>query len=124
MAAAYRPGGPLDIIVILICFGPVLVAAAGVAWPPAAERTVTAWPSSGSGSRRSCFAIPVLYGVVSTLVAGGQRSLVPSAEAAYAGLLAVFTMALFSVIGFVHDAPREPVFERARRSCRSPWPSP
>lgn len=112
VAAAYRPGGALDILVVLICFGPVLVAATGVAWPPAAGRhrhlvaLVWLWITA------ILLAIPVLYGVVSTLTAGEQRSLVPSAEAAYAGLLAVFAMALFSVSGFVHERRREPLFER------------
>ena len=111
VAAAYRPGGALDIVVVLICFGPVLVAAAGVAWPPAAERhrhrvaLVWLWIAA------ILLAIPVLYGVVSTLTSGEERSLLPSAEAAYAGLLAVFAMALFSVLGFVHERRREPLFE-------------
>ncbi|HZW00036.1 MAG TPA: hypothetical protein VFF55_00625 [Candidatus Deferrimicrobium sp.] len=111
VATAYRPGGALDIVVALICFGPVLVAAAGVAWPPAAEqhrhRVALIWLWIAA----LLLAIPVLYGVISTLVTDEQRSLVPSAEAAYAGLLAVFAMALFSLIGFVHDRRAEPVFE-------------
>jgi hypothetical protein len=112
VAAAYRPGGPLDILVALICFGPLLVALAGVAWPPVADRhrhrvaLVWLWIAA------ILLAIPVLYGVVSTLAADDQRSLVPSAEAAYAGLLAVFAMALFSVTGFVHGRRRAAIFAR------------
>ncbi len=111
VATAYRPGGPLDILVALICFGPLFVASVGVAWPPAAERhrhrVALAWLWIAA----ILLAIPVLYGVVSTLAADDQRSLVPSAEAAYAGLLAVFAMALFSVTGFVHERRRAAVFE-------------
>ena len=112
VAAAYRPGGPLDILVALICFGPLLVAVVGVVWPPVADRhrhrvaLVWLWIAA------ILLAIPVLYGVVSTLAADDLRSLVPSAEAAYAGLLAVFAMALFSVTGFVHERRRAAIFER------------
>ncbi len=111
VAVAYRPGGPLDIVVALMCFGPVLVCLAGVASPPVAARPrhraalVWLWIAA------LLFAIPVLYGVLSTLAAGGSRSLVPSMEAAYSGLLAVFSMALFSVVGLVHARRHEPVFE-------------
>lgn len=112
VAAAYRPGGPLDILVALICFGPLLVAIVGVAWPPVADRhrhrVALAWLWIAA----ILLAIPVLYGVISTLAADDQRSLVPSAEAAYAGLLAVFAMALFSVTGFVHERRRAAIFER------------
>lgn len=111
VAVAYRPGGPLDLVVALICFGPALTSAVGVAWPPVAgtyrARVALAWLWVGA----LLFAIPVLYGVASTLAAGGPQSLVPSFEAAYAGLLAVFTMALFSVIGLVHERRRAVLFE-------------
>jgi hypothetical protein len=33
VASAYRPGGPIDLAVALVCFLPVLVADAGVVWP-------------------------------------------------------------------------------------------
>ncbi len=49
------------------------------------------------------FAIPVLYGVASTLAADGPQSLVPSFEEAYAAVLALAPMAFFSVVGLVHQ---------------------
>jgi hypothetical protein len=112
VAAAYRPGGPIDIIVVLACFLPVLVAAIGLEWPPNAERhrhrvaLVWIWFAA------VLLAIPVLYGVASTLAGGGPQNLVPSFEAAYAGLLAMFSMSFFSVIGFVHQRRGAVVFER------------
>ena len=112
VAAAYRPGGPLDLIVIIVSCGPVLVALAGVVWPPLAARhrhrvaVVWLWLAA------VLFGIPVVYGVASTLTSGGPQNLVPSAEAAYAAVLAFFSMALFSVTGFVHRQRRETVFER------------
>lgn len=112
VAAAYRPGGPLDLVVAAICFGPAIVAAVGIAWPPEAERPRHRVALAWLWIAAVLFAIPVLYGVASTVLAGGPRSLVPSFEAAYAGLLAVLTMAAFSVLGFVHERRRVSVFER------------
>jgi len=112
VAAAYRPGGPLDIVVVIACFGPVALGAAGLAVPPQAgsarSRVALVWIWIGA----LLLAIPVLYGVSSTLAAAGPQTLVPSAEAAYAGLLAAFAMAFFSLIGTVHRRRRSVVFER------------
>jgi hypothetical protein len=113
VAAAYRPGGPLDLIVIIVSAVPVLVALAGAVWPPVAashrHRVALAWIWIAA----VLFGIPVVYGVASSLTAGrGPQNLVPSTEAAYAAVLAFFTMALFSVTGFVHRQRRQSVFER------------
>jgi hypothetical protein len=111
VGATYRPGGPLDVLVAVACFAPVLVAAAGIAWPPVAgqswHRTVVAWLWIAA----MLLAIPVLYGVASTLAAGGPQTLIPSWEAAYAGALALLTMALFSAFGVVHARRAVVVFE-------------
>lgn len=112
VAAAYRPGGPVDLVVAIVCFGPVVVADAGVVWPAVAgghrHRIALVWV----WIMAVLLAIPVLYGVASTLAAGGPQNLVISAEAAYAGVLAVFAMAFFSVTGFVHARRGTAVFER------------
>lgn len=113
VAAAYRPGGPVDIVVVLACFPPVLVAAVSLVWPPlACDRwhvAVLVWIWIFA----ILFTIPVLYGVSSTLALGGPQNLVPSFEAAYAGILALCTMCFFSVVGFVHQRRGRPVFDRA-----------
>jgi hypothetical protein len=112
VASAYRPGGPVDIVVGLVCFGPVLVADAGIVWPPVAgqqrHRVALVWLWIAA----LLLAIPVLYGVASTLAAGGPQNLVPSAEAAYAGVLALLVMCVFSVTGLVHGQHGQVAFER------------
>jgi hypothetical protein len=112
VAGAYRPGGPLDIVVIAICFAPVVVSLVGVRWPPAARTSrdglALVWLWIGA----LLLGIPVLYGVASTLTAEGHQSLAPSIEAAYSGGLALLAMAVWSVLGFVHDRLRVPAFER------------
>lgn len=116
IASAYRPGGPIDILVALACFLPVLIADAGVVWPPAAtsyrHRAALVWVWIGA----LLFAIPVLYGVASTLADGGPQNLVPSLEAAYAAVVALFLMAFFSVVGLVHSRRGAVLLERRASS--------
>lgn len=112
VASAYRPGGPVDIVVALACFAPVLVADAGVVWPPLARthrgRVALVWIWVVA----ILLAIPVFYGIAVNLASSGPRSLVPSIEAAYGGALALATMTFFSMVGLIHLRRRVRVFER------------
>jgi hypothetical protein len=112
VAAAYRPGGPLDLVVIVLSFAPVAVALVGVRWPAVPrsdrDRVGLVWLWLGA----LLFGIPVLYGVARSLIGSGPQSLVPSVEAAYAGGLALLTMAGWSVLGFVHARLRRRAFAR------------
>ena len=102
IATAYRPGGPVDVVVALACFVPVVIADAGVVWPARklsrSHRTVLVWVWIAA----VLFTVPVLYGIASTLAEGGPQGLVPSAEAAYGGAIALFATSFFSVVGLVH----------------------
>jgi hypothetical protein len=102
VATAYRPGGPLDIVVALACFVPVLVADAGFVWPASGSnprhRTALLWVWIAA----VLFAIPILYGVTSTLASDGPQNLVPSFEEGYAAALALVPMAFFSIVGLIH----------------------
>lgn len=116
VASAYRPGGPVDIVVALACFTPVLVADAGVVRPPLATshrgRIALVWIWIVA----VLLAIPVLYGIAASLASDGPRNLVPSIEAAYGGGLALAAMTFFSIVGLVHQRRGVAVFER-----RSTW---
>ena len=85
IASAFRPGGAIDVVVVLACFVPVLIADAGVVWPVEGisrrQRTGLVWVWIAA----VLFVIPVMYGIASTLADDGPRSLVPSFEAAYGG---------------------------------------
>lgn len=102
VATAYRPGGPIDILVAAACFIPVVIADAGFVWPATGLRRrhriglVWVWIAA------VLFTVPVLYGVASSLAADGPQSLVPSWEEAYAATLALAAMTFFSVVGLVH----------------------
>lgn len=112
VATAYRPGGPIDIVVALACFVPVVIADAGFIWPARKlsprHRTVLVWVWITA----VLFTLPVLYGIASTIADGGPRGLVPSAEAAYGGAIALFAMSIFSVVGLVHRRRRVRPLER------------
>jgi hypothetical protein len=102
IASAFRPGGAVDIAVALACFVPVAIADIGVVRPPAhlspRHRTVLIWV----WLLAVLLVASVTYGIATTLGGDRPRALVPSLEVAYAGALALFTMAFFSVVGFVH----------------------
>ncbi len=102
IATAYRPGGAADFVVALACFVPVIIADAGVVWPakklsrPHRAALIWVWLMA------VLFTIPILYGIAATLADDGPQSLVPSAEAAYGGAIALFATSFFSIVGLVH----------------------
>jgi len=112
IATAYRPGGPVDIVVAMACFVPVVIADAGVVWPARglsrAHRIALVWVWIAA----VLFTIPVLYGVASTLADDGPHTLVPSIEAAYGGAIALFATSFFSIVGLIHRRRRVRPLER------------
>lgn len=96
---AYRPGGPLDVLVGVTLLGPIAIAALGVVWPPVV-RGAAAFPamiSLGLGSL--LLLLPSMAGVFEQLRALGSQTLLPSLEAAYPWLLALVGTSLFSGFG-------------------------
>ena len=102
IATAYRPGGPIDVLVALACFVPVAIADLGVIRPAKRlsrlHRTALVWVWIAA----VLFVIPVIYGIATTITRDGPQGLLPSAEAAYAGAIALYAMSYFSVVGLVH----------------------
>lgn len=96
---AYRPGGPFDLIVGLLALVPIAIALAGAIWPPVA-RGDHAFPAIvWLGIVALLCLVPSITGVVTQLLAYGSRTLLPSFEAAYPWLLALFATSLFSGFG-------------------------
>ena len=96
---AYRPGGPLDVIVGITLLVPLAIAASGVAWPPLTR---------GRGSHALIVALafatllvllPSIGGILNQLQALGSQTLMPSLEAAYPWLLALVGTSLFAGFG-------------------------
>ena len=96
---AYRPGGPLDVIVGLTAMTPIAIALAGAIWPPVARGDVAFPRSSHSVSWPCCVSCRPSRGVVTQLLTYGSRTLLPSLEAVYPWLLALLATSLFSGFG-------------------------
>lgn len=101
IVAAYRPGGPLDLVVVAAAFVPIPVAAIAVIWPP----LVVPWRAAAAigwlGVVAALLAAPLILVVIRALAAGGHQTLLPSAEVAYAGVLALAALCLFASFGVV-----------------------
>jgi hypothetical protein len=96
---AYRPGGPLDVIVGLTAMTPIAIALAGLIWPPVARGDI-AFPAMVSlGVLALLFLVPSIADIVTQLLGYGSRTLLPSLEAIYPWLLALLATSLFSGFG-------------------------
>lgn len=96
---AYRPGGPLDVLVGVTFLIPIGIAVGSVVWPPVA-RGAGAFPlmvSIGLGSL--LVLLPSIGGLWNQLEALGSQTLLPSLEAAYPWLLAVVGTSCFAGFG-------------------------
>jgi hypothetical protein len=96
---AYRPGGPLDLLVGLLALTPIGIALAGAIWPPVARGDVAFPAIVWLGILALLCLVPSITGVVNQLLAFGSRTLLPSFEAAYPWLIALFATSLFSGFG-------------------------
>ncbi len=95
----YRPGGPVDGLVGLAAGGPIVVAAAAVAWPPVAQSArafrVIAWLALGP----ILLLVPSIAGLLAQIQGGGPQTLMPSAEAAYPWVLALLGTGVYAGVG-------------------------
>src|SRR6478735_7763481 len=98
---AYRPGGPWDLLVAAAVGLPAAVSAVAVVWPP----LVRSWRRSAVITWVGLFAAmlvgPLVGLVVTQLVSGGGRTLLPSPEVAYAAVLAAAATSLFAALGII-----------------------
>jgi hypothetical protein len=96
---AYRPGGPLDLLVGLTAMTPIAIALAAVVWPPVARGEVAFPAVVWLGILAILCLVPSITGVVTQLLAYGSRTLLPSLEAIYPWLLALLATSLFAGFG-------------------------
>jgi len=101
---AYRPGGPLDIVVGITMLVPFSIAVVGVLYPPVA-RGRGSYPLMVSLAVGSLLLLlPSIGGLVNQLSALGSQTLMPSLEAAYPWLLALVGTSLFAGFGLARRA--------------------
>lgn len=96
---AYRPGGPLDVLVGLTAMIPIAIALAAVIWPPVARGDLAFSAMVWLGILALLCLVPSIAGVLTQLLAYGSRTLLPSAEAAYPWILALLATSLFAGFG-------------------------
>jgi hypothetical protein len=96
---AYRPGGPLDVLVGITMLVPIGIAVAGVAWPPLTRGRGSHALIVALGSSTLLVLLPSIGGVLNQLQALGSQTLMPSLEAAYPWLLALIGTSLFTGFG-------------------------
>jgi hypothetical protein len=96
---AYRPGGPVDLLVGLAALLPLPVSVASTVWPPLVRGDRAAagvfWLGLGAG----LLLVPSIGGIASQVVAGGAEPLLPSPEVVYPWALALLATSLFTGIG-------------------------
>src|SRR5688572_21517439 len=96
---AYRPGGPLDVVVGITMLLPLAIAISGVVWPPVARGRATYPMVVALGVGSLLLLLPSIGGVLNQLQALGSQTLMPSLEAAYPWLLALVGTSLFAGFG-------------------------
>jgi hypothetical protein len=96
---AYRPGGPLDVLVGLTMTVPIAIALAGFVWPPVTRGNGAFAGTVWLGIAALLCLIPSIAGVIEQIQALGSQTLLPSFEAAYPWLLALGATSLFSGLG-------------------------
>ncbi len=96
---AYRPGGPLDVIVGITMLLPLGIALSGLVWPPVARGRDTYPMVVALGVGSLLLLLPSIGGVLNQLQALGSQTLMPSLEAAYPWLLALAGTSLFAGFG-------------------------
>ncbi len=95
----YRPGGPYDLAVGLTSIGPIAIAIGGVVWPPVARGDRAFSAMIWLGLLGLLCLIPSIIGIIDQLTALGTQTLLPSLEAAYPWLVALFATSLYSGFG-------------------------
>lgn len=96
---AYRPGGPLDVVVGITMLVPLGISISGLIWPPVARGRDTYPLVVALGVGSLLLLLPSIGGVLNQLQALGSQTLMPSLEAAYPWLLALAGTSLFAGFG-------------------------
>ena len=96
---AYRPGGPLDVVVGITVLVPTGIAALAVVWPPLARGSGAFPLMVALGAGALLLLIPSIGGLVDQLQTLGSQTLLPSLEAAYPWFAALLGTSLFAGFG-------------------------
>jgi hypothetical protein len=110
----YHPGGPLDLFVGLATGVPIVIALAGLVWPPVARGDRAFAGLVWLGLAALLLLGPSIGGLLNQLLARGPQTLIPSPEAAYPWLLALLGTSLFTGLGVARRILGETALRRRR----------
>jgi hypothetical protein len=111
---AYRPGGPIDMLVGVAASLPLLVSVAAIVWPPLVKSDRGSVGVFWIGLAAGLLLIPSIAGVVGQLLGGGTQTLLPSAEVVYPWALALLATSLFAGLGVSRQFVTELGYGRKR----------
>ena len=111
---AYRPGGPIDVLVGVAASLPLLVSVSAIVWPPLVKGYGSAAGVFWIGLAAALLLIPSIMSVVSQLLEGGTQTLLPSAEFLYPWALALLATSLYAGLGISRQFIPEVGFGRKR----------
>ena len=111
---AYRPGGPIDLLVGLAAAPPIAIALAAVIWPPVARGDRAFAAMTWLGVAAVLVLAPSIGGIVGQLQQGGPQTLMPSVEAAYPWFLALGATGLYAGLGIARQLLGESAIRRRR----------
>lgn len=96
---AYRPGGPLDLLVGVTALLPLLVSVASIVWPPLVRSDRGSAGVFWLGLMAGMLLIPSIASVTAQVLARSSQPLLPSAEVVYPWTVALLATGLFSGLG-------------------------
>lgn len=96
---AYRPGGPLDLMVGVAASLPLVVAVAPIIWPPLVRSERGSAGVFWLGLVAGLLLLPSIAAVAGQVIQGGTEPLMPSLEVIYPWAVALMATCLFAGLG-------------------------
>ena len=96
---AYRPGGPLDLLVGIAASLPLLVSVAPIIWPPLVRSERGSAGVFWLGLLAGLLLLPSIAAVAGQVIQGGTEPLMPSLEVIYPWAVALLATSLFAGLG-------------------------
>lgn len=96
---AYRPGGPLDLLVGVAASLPLVVSVAPIIWPPLVSSSRGSAGVFWLGLLAGLLLLPSIAAVAGQVIQGGTEPLMPSLEVIYPWAVALMATCLFAGLG-------------------------
>lgn len=111
---AYRPGGPVDLLVGVAASSPLLVSVAAIIWPPLVRSDRGSAGVFWLGLLAGLLLLPSIAAVASQVIQGGTEPLLPSLEVIYPWAVALLATSLFAGLGISRQLISESGIGRRR----------